>query len=189
MTVMHSEDVLLENIFVSSRSKNGNPARNTDGADTIASNRITFRGWEIENGDDSIALKANSTNILMENMVFRRGQGIAMGSIGQYNGVYEYIENVIARNITCIGTRYAARIKTWTGIQQGYPPNGGGGGLGVVRNIAWKDFHLIDVTLRPIEVTQCISYSGATGGCNTSTLQISNVTFGASSSIWPNDWQ
>ncbi|CAE6440706.1 unnamed protein product, partial [Rhizoctonia solani] len=135
MTVMHSEDVLLENIFVSSRSKNGNPARNTDGADTIASNHITFRGWEVENGDDSIALKANSTNILMENMVFRRGQGITMGSIGQYNGIYEYIENVVARNITCIGTRYVARIKTWTGIQKGYPPNGGGGGTGVVRNI------------------------------------------------------
>ncbi|KDN34445.1 hypothetical protein RSAG8_12477, partial [Rhizoctonia solani AG-8 WAC10335] len=121
MTIIHSEGVLLEDIFVSSRSKNGNPARNTDGADTIASNRITFRGWEVENGDDSIALKANSTNILMGNMVLRDGQGIAMGSIGQYNGIYEYIEKVIARNITCIGTRYASRIKTWAGIQQGYP--------------------------------------------------------------------
>lgn len=56
--------------------------------------------------------------------------------LGQYNGIYEYIENVFARNITCIGTRYAAYIKTWTGIQQNYPPNGGGGGTGVVRNIS-----------------------------------------------------
>jgi hypothetical protein len=54
--VIHSEDVLLENIFVSSRSSNGYPARNTDGADTIASNRITFRGWEVDNGDDSIGV-------------------------------------------------------------------------------------------------------------------------------------
>lgn len=54
MTVAHSEDVLLENIFVSSRSNSSQPARNTDGADTLASNRITFRGWEIDNGDDSI---------------------------------------------------------------------------------------------------------------------------------------
>jgi polygalacturonase len=56
MTIAHSEDVLLENIFVSSHSSNGNPARNTDGADTLASNRITFRGWEIDNGDDSIGM-------------------------------------------------------------------------------------------------------------------------------------
>jgi hypothetical protein len=54
MTIAHSEDVLLENIYVSSRSSNSNPARNTDGADTLASNRITFRGWEVDNGDDSI---------------------------------------------------------------------------------------------------------------------------------------
>ncbi|CAE6472427.1 unnamed protein product [Rhizoctonia solani] len=178
MTIAHSEDVLLENIFVSSRSSNGYPARNTDGADTLASNRITFRGWEIDNGDDSIALKANSTNILMENMVLRGGLGIAMGSIGQYNGIYEYIENVLARNITCIGTRYAGYIKTWTGTQQNYPPNGGGGGTGVVRNITWKDFHLIDVYQQPVQLTQCTSFSGATGGCDTSTLQISDVTWG-----------
>ncbi|KAB5593448.1 hypothetical protein CTheo_3082 [Ceratobasidium theobromae] len=178
MTVAYSEDVLLEDIYVSSRSNNGYPARNTDGADTLASNRITFRGWEIDNGDDSIALKANSTNILIENMILRRGLGLALGSIGQYNGIYEYIENVFARNITCIGTRYAAYIKTWTGIQQNYPPNGGGGGTGVVRNITWKDFNLIDVYQQPVQVTQCTSFSGATGGCDTSTLQISNVTWG-----------
>ncbi|KAH7335750.1 pectin lyase fold/virulence factor [Rhizoctonia solani] len=142
LTIWKARNSVFEGLrFVQSqmcRSKNGYPARNTDGADAIASNRITFRGWEVENADDGI----------------------------------------VARNITCIGTRYAARIKTWTGIQQGYPPNGGSGGTGVIRNITWKDFHLIDITLRPVEVTQCISYSGATGGCNTSTFQISNITLG-----------
>jgi galacturan 1,4-alpha-galacturonidase len=54
MTVAHSEDVLLEDIFVSSRSSSAAGVRNTDGADTLASNRITFRGWEVDNGDDSI---------------------------------------------------------------------------------------------------------------------------------------
>jgi galacturan 1,4-alpha-galacturonidase len=54
MTVAHSEDVLLENIYVSSRSYSASGVRNTDGADTLASNRITFRGWEVDNGDDSI---------------------------------------------------------------------------------------------------------------------------------------
>ncbi|KAF8756389.1 Glycosyl hydrolases family 28, partial [Rhizoctonia solani] len=166
MTIAHSEDVLLENIFVSSHSSNGYPARNTDGADTLASNRITFRVGRLTTG----------TTVL--NMILRRGLGIAMGSIGQYNGVYEYIENVLARNITCIGTRYAGYIKTWTGIQQSYPPNGGGGGTGVVRNITWKDFHLIDVYQQPVQLTQCTSFSGATGGCDTSTLQISDVTWG-----------
>jgi hypothetical protein len=28
------------------------PARNTDGADTLYSNNITFRHWSVDNGDD-----------------------------------------------------------------------------------------------------------------------------------------
>ncbi|KAF8608389.1 pectin lyase-like protein [Ceratobasidium sp. AG-I] len=178
MAIINSEDVLLENIYVSSRSNSSYDAHNTDGADTIASNRITFRGWEVDNGDDSISLKANSTNILIENMILRGGLGIAIGSIGQYNGIYEYIENVVARNISCYATRYAGYIKTWTGIQKGYPPNGGGGGTGVVRNITFKDFHLHKVFQQPVQIDQCTSFNGATGGCDTSTLKISNITWG-----------
>jgi galacturan 1,4-alpha-galacturonidase len=52
-----------------------------------------------------IAVKANSSNILIEDSVFRRGQGIAVGSIGQYPGQYEFVENFTARNITTIGTQ------------------------------------------------------------------------------------
>jgi galacturan 1,4-alpha-galacturonidase len=53
----------------------------------------------------SIVLKANSSNILIEDSIFRRGQGIAMGSIGQYPGQYEFVQNFIARNITTISTQ------------------------------------------------------------------------------------
>jgi hypothetical protein len=43
-------------LLVSSRSSNGYPAWNTDEADTITSNRIVFRGWEVDNEDDSIGV-------------------------------------------------------------------------------------------------------------------------------------
>lgn len=56
----------------------------TDGADTVYSNNITFRGWTVDCGDDSIAMKANSTNILIENCDFYTGLGVAIGSISQY---------------------------------------------------------------------------------------------------------
>jgi hypothetical protein len=64
-------------------------------------------------------------------------------SIGQYIGVFErvsfsffgkysvltyclsdQIENVTAERVVCLGTRYAGYIKTWTGLQQNFPPNG-----------------------------------------------------------------
>jgi hypothetical protein len=55
---------------------------------------ITFRRWTVQNGDDCIAMKANWTNILIEDATFYDGEGIALGSIGQYNGQFEIIENV-----------------------------------------------------------------------------------------------
>lgn len=82
------------------------------------------------NGDDSISLKANSTDILIEDCTFHNGLGVAIGSIGQYKDVYETVERVLVKNITYDNTLHVAYIKTWTGEQVGYPPNGGGGGLG-----------------------------------------------------------
>lgn len=82
------------------------------------------------NGDDSISLKANSTDISITNSVFHNGLGIALGSIGQYNGEFEMIEGLHVENIYFDNTLHAGYVKTWTDDQNGYPPNGGGGGLG-----------------------------------------------------------
>lgn len=136
---MRSNRVLLQDIYVNNTSSNRNPARNTDGANTIFSDRIHFRRWTVQNGDDCIAAKANSTNILIENVEFHKGQGVAIGSIGQYPGHFETIENVTVRNVVAYGSRYAGRIKTWTGEQLGYPPNGGGAGLGCKCGPGWNN--------------------------------------------------
>jgi galacturan 1,4-alpha-galacturonidase len=130
MTVFKSENILMQDIYINSTSHSGSPARNTDGVDTIYSNNIHFDRMTIINGDDSISTKANSTNILITNSTFINGLGVALGSIGQYEGVYEILENITARDIICVKTLHAGYVKTWTGERVGYPPNGGGGGLG-----------------------------------------------------------
>jgi galacturan 1,4-alpha-galacturonidase len=130
MTVIHSSDVLLQDIYVNNTSKTGAPTVNTDGklyftifsnksiltrnpgCDTIYANNITFRRWRVDNGDDAISPKANSTNILIEDSEFYRGSGIALGSIGQMDGQFETIENVTCRNITSHNTKNGAYIKT-----------------------------------------------------------------------------
>ncbi|KAJ3974203.1 polygalacturonase [Lentinula raphanica] len=178
MAIKDSEDILLEGIYVNSTSNNSVPARNTDGVDMFFSNRITFRNWTVVNGDDCISLKANSTNILIQDSVFHGGLGVSIGSIGQYNGVFEMIENVTAEGVLAIGSRYAGYIKTWTGITQGFPPNGGGGGLGFATNITFRNFTLQNVTDNVALITQCTSFEGATGGCDTSLFQLSNITWG-----------
>lgn len=103
---------------------------NTDGANTIQSRNITLTNWLVVNGDDSISLKGNSSDITITDSTFSTGLGISIGSIGQYKDVFETVENVFVSNCTYTNTTHAVYIKTWTGDQVDYPPNGGGGGLG-----------------------------------------------------------
>lgn len=99
------------------------------------------------NGDDSISFKANSTDITLTNSHFYNGLGVAIGSIGQLKDQFETVERVKVENIVYENTLHAVGylltsasldlpdktqvyFKTWTDDQNGYPPNGGGGGLG-----------------------------------------------------------
>jgi polygalacturonase len=82
---------------------------NTDGADTIYSSFIHFNRWTVDNGDDSISIKANSTDITITNSTFYRGLGIAIGSIAQYKDTFETIERVKVDNIRYEKTLHAVR--------------------------------------------------------------------------------
>ncbi|CAK4032292.1 glycoside hydrolase family 28 [Lecanosticta acicola] len=180
MTVARSEKVLLQDIYVNNTSDNQDGYGsniNTDGVDTVYANNITFLRWIVDNGDDSISMKQNSTNIYIANCTFYNGQALAMGSIGQYPGQIEVIENVTAVDIKCVNTGYAARVKTWTGEEKGYPPNGGGAGLGWAKNITFKNFELENVNLA-WALAQCTNYEGKQGACDTSKFQISDMHWG-----------
>lgn len=129
MSIIYSHHVLLDSIFVNNTGNwaqscefayirvgennvltNCCPA-NTDGADTIRSSHITFNNWTVYNGDDSLSMKANSTDITIKNSKFYNGLGIAMGSIGQYNGQFETIERITAENIEYVNTLHAVSSK------------------------------------------------------------------------------
>nr|XP_036589104.1 polygalacturonase [Colletotrichum truncatum]KAF6800746.1 polygalacturonase [Colletotrichum truncatum] len=170
MAIMWSKNVLFDGVYINSTSSNGYPARNTDGADTINSDHITFRNMYIRNGDDAIAIKGNSTNILIEDSTLDRSLGIAFGSLGQYKGEFERVENVTVRRIKGFKTRHGAYVKTWTGDQVSYPPNGGGGGIGFTNIIpALTDFNLTQVQQAPFVIGQCTSFS------ESSTYKISDM--------------
>jgi len=139
MATSSCQNVLFEDIYINATSTSECNTLNTDGIDTIDSSDITLRHWTVSNGNDCVALKRNSTNIQVYDSVFHNGQGFAIGSMGQYDGQYEYLTNFYARNVTMHNTRHAMYLKTWAGVSKGYPPNGGGGGLGVARNIVLED--------------------------------------------------
>lgn len=79
---------------------------------TVYANNITFLRWTVDNGDDSISMKQNSTNIYIANCTFHTGLSFAMGSIGQYPGQINVIENVTAEDIILYNTVWGGRVKT-----------------------------------------------------------------------------
>lgn len=176
MAITYSKGVELDDIYVNNTSKSQWSTLNTDGCDTVYSDSITFRRWFITNGDDAIALKGNSSNISIFDSEFHDGQGVAIGSMGQYDGRYEYITNFYAKNITLVNTAHVSYLKTWAGVSRGYPPNGGGGGVGHATNIVMEDIKISKLRQQPFFAWQCENYSGWAGkDCNSSKFKLNQV--------------
>ncbi|RFU33833.1 hypothetical protein B7463_g2512, partial [Scytalidium lignicola] len=177
LSIIYTQNALFDSVYVNNTASSGSQEVNTDGADTIYSSQITFSNWIIDNGDDGLSMKANSTDIYMYNCTLYHGSGLAMGSIGQYNGVYETIQRVYAKNIICYETLHAVYFKTWTGEQVGYPPNGGGGGLGIASDMIFEGMKISNLRGPPLAISQCTTFSGASGNCTSSKFLISDITF------------
>ncbi|ATY65544.1 exo-polygalacturonase [Cordyceps militaris] len=163
MAVTYSQNVEFADIYVNNTSTNGASTLNTDGIDTYYSRNITLRRWHIKSGDDAVALKGNSTGIRVLDSVVYGGQGLAIGSVGQYRNVFEYITHFYARNVTLFDTTYGLYLKTWGGNPKGLPPNGGGGGLGLMSDIVLEDIKLRGVRKAPLFAWQCENYEGGLG--------------------------
>ncbi|KAB8219245.1 pectin lyase fold/virulence factor [Aspergillus novoparasiticus] len=177
MSIIYSHHVELDSILVNNTG-NVFSSSNTDGADTIRSSHITFNNWTVYNGDDSISLKANSTDITITNSNFYNGLGIALGSIGQYKDQFETIERLNVSNLNFYNTLHAIYVKTWTADQNGYPPNGGGGGLGYISDVTLKDLKATSLRGAAFAISQCTRFSGAAGegNCTNSEFQVRDIS-------------
>ncbi|KAK7046551.1 galacturan 1,4-alpha-galacturonidase B [Favolaschia claudopus] len=175
LSMIYCHHVELNDIFVNNTG-NSVQSSNTDGADTIRSSFIKFDNWTVYNGDDSISLKGNSTDISITNCHFNRGLGIALGSIGQYKGEFETIERLYVDNIFFENTDHAVYFKTWTGDQNGFPPNGGGGGLGFAADMNFTNMHVSALRGAAVAFSQCTTFSGAPANCTNSPFQIRDIT-------------
>ncbi|KAG7044404.1 exo-rhamnogalacturonase B [Colletotrichum scovillei] len=177
LSIIYSHNVVLDSILVNNTG-NRFQSSNTDGADTIRSSGIKFNNWTVYSGDDSISLKANSTDVSITNSKFYNGLGIALGSIGQYNDQFETIERLKVENCFFDNTLHAVYFKTWTDDQNGYPPNGGGGGLGFASDMSFKNLTVQGMRGAAFAISQCTRFRGApgVGNCTNSQFQIRDIT-------------
>lgn len=124
---------------------------NTDGFDTYQSDNVVIRGLDFDAGDDCVSFKPNSTNIIVENAICGGSHGVSVGSLAQYPGVYDIVENIYVHNVSFIDrsdgthTQNGVRLKTWPGGQYGY---------GKVHNITYDDIKISGVD-KPIVVDTC----------------------------------
>ncbi|GAB1204637.1 hypothetical protein APSETT445_003299 [Aspergillus pseudonomiae] len=148
--VANSSDVLFDGIDVWGYSSSEHEAKNTDGC----------------------------TEILVQNLHCNGSHGISVGSLGQYPGEVDIVQNVLVYNISMYNASDMARIKVWPGVSSAMSEDlQGGGGLGSVQNITYDHMYIENVDWA-IEVTQCYGQKNQTL-CNQypSNLTISDVYF------------
>ncbi|KAF5365182.1 hypothetical protein D9758_005343 [Tetrapyrgos nigripes] len=177
LTVFQAENVLIENISMLNspewhnlvsmkrkmwciptslsmpKSTSDNFIANTDGWNTYRSDNVVIKDSNIVNGDDCVAFKPNSTNILVSNLNCDGSHGISVGSLGQFPGMFDIVRNVTAVNIRMSNAQNGARIKAWAGQNVG---------SGIVQNITFKNFIMNKVD-NPVVIDQC--YMTAADAC------------------------
>ncbi|KAF1930471.1 glycoside hydrolase family 28 protein [Didymella exigua CBS 183.55] len=175
--IANSTDVVYSNIDIFGGSTSSNVAKNTDGWDTYRSSNIVIQNSNIDNGDDCVSFKPNSTDIVVQNLSCNGSHGISVGSLGQYVGEVDIVKNIYVANVTMSNASDGARIKVWPGAASALSGDlQGGGGSGEVKNITYDGMTVYNVDYA-IEITQCYGQKNITL-CNQfpSKLTISDVT-------------
>ncbi|KAI0764410.1 glycoside hydrolase family 28 protein [Trametes elegans] len=143
--VNEGQDITFRNISISAVSTSKHAAKNTDGWDIFRSDSVVIADSDVINGDDCVSFKPNATNVLVSNLSCNGSHGISVGSLGQYAGEYDIVQNVLATNIRMSNAQNGARIKAWAGK---------GVGAGLVQNITFEGFVESNVD-NPVVIDQC----------------------------------
>ncbi|KAG6366784.1 hypothetical protein INS49_000964 [Diaporthe citri] len=120
------------------------------GFDTMDAYNIRLTNFVYQGGDDAIAIKPRSYNIFIQNITVHGGNGVAIGSLGQYLEDSSVV-NVVVKDASILtyndDMHNSAYIKTWVGelvpqdsYESDYLPRGGG--WGVVQNILFENFYV-----------------------------------------------
>lgn len=135
-------------------------SHNTDGIDPNDCDNLYIHNVYISNGDDNIAIKEGTQNVVVANSVFGTGHGASIGSvIGGTN------QNITFRNISFTGTSAGVRIKTQPGC------------TGSVKNIVYEDLVFKDVDdMIVIDMFYTPGCGSAPTGIDISNIKIENIS-------------
>ena len=91
-------------------------------ADTMDAHNVSLSNFIFQGGDDCVAIKPRSYNIQVRNVTCRGGNGIAIGSLGQYLEDSSVV-NVTVSDVKVSERRYlrlSSNIETDNSVQRRY---------------------------------------------------------------------
>jgi len=151
---------------LSAVSTSENPPANTDGIDVGDSSHITISNAHIRNGDDCVAFKNGSNNIIVNNIACIGSHGLSIGSLGLKSEGSRIIQNIYVSNATMINCSAATRIKFY--------PGGPTHGTVLVRNVTYKDV-TVDNCDYAFQVDNCYESTSDTCKTNPSSAKLLNI--------------
>ncbi|CAG9940021.1 unnamed protein product [Clonostachys rosea f. rosea IK726] len=158
----NSSDLLISDMNLRAFSTNStvNP-RNTDGFDTLRTSNVIIQNSVVHNTDDCVSFKPNSSSIVVQNLRCHGSHGISVGSLGQYLGQVDIVEDLHIYNISMANATDGARLKVWPGIAPGETKTNVGGGGGYVKNVTYDLFQNVNNDWA-IQIDQCYGVSNKT---------------------------
>jgi len=165
--VNEGKNVVYDNLTISAVSTSTHGPANTDGWNVYRSDQVVIKNSLINNGDDCVAFKPNATNVIVDNLNCNGSHGISVGSLGQFAGMFDIVENVTSTNVRMSNAQNGARIKAWAGQ---------GVGSGIVRNVTFRDFIESNVD-NPVVIDQCYMTSAANCTAFPSNVFIEDIFF------------
>ncbi|ESK87749.1 exopolygalacturonase [Moniliophthora roreri MCA 2997] len=166
-----SRNVLIHDLDIRSRSDTwalGRESnRETDGVDIYNSSYVTIHNLRIDNGDDCVSFKPNATNVFISDIWCNGTHGVSIGSLGEYDGVKDIVQNIYVNNVTIENSENGPRIKTWAGANRGY---------GNVDQVVFSNFqHLNNDS--PLTIDNCYKTNADECLANPSNVTVSNIYF------------
>lgn len=73
----------------------------------------------VDNGDDCVSFKPNATNVFVSNIYCKGSHGVSIGSLGEYGGVQDIVENIVVNNVTIVDCEFALCSK----LREGQSPD------------------------------------------------------------------
>jgi hypothetical protein len=110
-------------------------ASDTDGIDTTHVDGLYITNASIFGGDDNIAIKNDTKNVLIDDSLFGSGHGASIGSIPMdgFRGWLGIVRNITMRRVVMNGTAMGVRVKTWQNA------------TGCIKDVRYEDLHMIGV--------------------------------------------